>query len=104
MGIQAVLNIPLADTFKVRLGGEHKQRDGYLRNIGNLGDGRYGNKGMGNLDYWTFRASMVADLTPDLENYTIATYTKSKSNGTIPKVIEAFAGVNASGKMGRAHV
>ena len=96
-GVQAVLNIPLADTFKVRLGGEHKQRDGYLRNIGNLGDGRYGNKGMGNLDYWTFRASIVADLTPDLENYTVATYTKSKSNGTIPKVIEAFAGVNASG-------
>src|SRR3546814_13995018 len=43
--------------------------------------------------------------TPDLENYTIATYTKSKSNGTIPKVIEAFAGVNASGipfEIGRA--
>ncbi|MCT2400198.1 TonB-dependent receptor [Novosphingobium mangrovi (ex Huang et al. 2023)] len=97
LGVQAVLNIPLADTFKVRLGGEHKERDGYLRNIGNLGDGRYGSKGMGNLDYWTFRASVVADLTPDLENYTVATYTKSKSNGTIPKILDAYAGVLSSG-------
>lgn len=97
MGLQAVLNVPLAETFKLRLGGEHKVRDGYLKNVGNLGDGKYGSKGMGNLNYWTFRASMVADLTPDLENYTVATYTKSKSNGTIPKIIEAFPGVNASG-------
>lgn len=97
LGVQAVLNIPLADTFKIRLGGEHKERDGYLRNIGNLGDGKFDGKGMGNLDYWTFRASMVADLTPELENYTVATYTKSKSNGTIPKVFAGYPGVNASG-------
>lgn len=97
MGVQAVLNVPLSDTFKIRLGGERKKRDGYLKNIGNLGDGRYGNKGMGNLDYITLRLSALAELTPNLENYTVATYTHSKSNGVIPKVIEAFPSVYASG-------
>ena len=97
MGVQAVVNVPLSETFKVRLGMERRTRDGYLRNIGNLGDGLQDGKGMGNLDYWTFRASILAELTPDLENYTVATYTKSKSNGVIPKILAAYPGVLASG-------
>lgn len=101
-GVQAVLNVPLAETFKVRFGMERKLRDGFLRNIGNLGDGVDNGKGMGNVDYWTFRLSSVADLTPDLENYTIATYTKSENNGVIPKIIEAFPGVVASIGGGRS--
>lgn len=90
---QAVVNIPLADTFRVRIGGERNVRHGYLENVGNLGDGANGrNKGMADVDYWTGRLSIVADLTPDLENYTIASYTKTESNGAIPKVITCNPG------------
>ncbi|MEO6092613.1 MAG: TonB-dependent receptor [Novosphingobium sp.] len=88
---QAVLNIPLADTFKVRLGFDHMKRDGYLKNVGNFGDGKFGNHGMGDINYWAARGSIVADLTPDLENYTIFSYTHSQSNGVSPKITAAFA-------------
>ena len=93
--LQAVINVPLADTFKVRLGMDHMQRDGYLKNIGALGDGTQGNHGMGDVDYWAFRLSSVAELTPDLENYTIFTYGKSKSNGNIPKIISCSDSIAA---------
>lgn len=85
---QGVLNVPLAETFKVRLGVDRMVRDGYLKNIGTLGDGLHGDEGMGNVDYWAARLSIVADLTPDLENYTIASYTHSDSNGNIPRLID----------------
>ena len=92
-GLEGVVNMPLSDTFRVRLGGIWKERDGYLKNIGNVGDGRHGSKGMGNLNYHAFRASIVGDLTPDLENYTVISYSKSQNNGTVPKIIEGFPGV-----------
>lgn len=84
---QAVLNLPLADTFKVRFGLDRQVRDGYLKNIGTLGDGLNGDRGMGDIDYWAGRVSVLAELTPDLENYTIATYSHSDSNGVIPQLI-----------------
>lgn len=93
--LQAVLNVPLADTFKVRLGVDHMDRDGYLNNISALGDGARGNHGMGDVDYWAFRLSSVTEITPDLENYTIFTYGKSKSNGNIPKVISCSDSISS---------
>lgn len=83
--IQAVLNVPLADTFKVRLGVDRNKRDGYLKNAGRIGFGPFGDKG-GSVDYFAARLSVVADLTPDLENYLIASYSHSKSTGVLPKV------------------
>jgi len=79
--VQAVLNIPLADTFKVRLGVDRMKRDGYLRNRSGIGPSTFNNS-----DYWSFRGSVVADLTPNLENYLIFDYIKSDTNGSIPKV------------------
>jgi iron complex outermembrane receptor protein len=90
--VQAVVNIPVMDTLRVRFGLDRQTRDGYLRNIGAVGDGYYGNKGMGNVDYWAGRASIVADLTPNLENYTIISYTQTKSNGVIPKTWQCTNG------------
>jgi len=89
--LQAVVNIPVMDTLRVRLGFDRQIRDGYLRNAGRFGDGAFGNKGMGNTDYWAVRASAVADLTSNLENYTIISYTKTRSNGVSPKIISASA-------------
>jgi iron complex outermembrane receptor protein len=88
---QGVINIPLSDTFKIRAGVDHQDRHGYLKNAGNFGDGLYGKRGLGDVNYWAARLSMVADLTPDLENYTIFNYTHSQSNGVEPKIIAAFA-------------
>src|SRR5690606_37975925 len=86
--LQGVLNIPFADTFKVRLGFERQKRDGYINNRSGIGPKDYDD-----VDYWAFRAAIVADLTPDIENYLIARYSESKTNGTWNKIV----GVNATG-------
>ncbi|MBW8784361.1 MAG: TonB-dependent receptor [Novosphingobium sp.] len=88
--LQGVVNIPVSDSFKLRAGFDHMDRHGYLKNIGNFGDGHFGNRGLGDVNYWAGRVSAVLDISPDLENYTIATYTHSQSNGVIPKVTTAF--------------
>ena len=82
--VQGVLNVPLADTFKVRIGMDRNVRDGYLRNRSGIGPDR-----LGDANYIAARLSIVADLTPDLENYTIVTYSKTDTNGTIPKIVAA---------------
>ncbi len=80
--VQAVLNIPLADTFKVRFGLDRNKRDGYIRSFSGIGPDDYSN-----IDYTSARLSIVANLTPDLENYTVASYTKSDTHGTVPKLV-----------------
>ncbi|MBB4860847.1 iron complex outermembrane receptor protein [Novosphingobium chloroacetimidivorans] len=80
--VQAVLNVPLAETFKVRLGVDRQTREGYQKNHSGIGPDRFGD-----VDYWSFRASVVADLTPDLENYLIASYTRSDTSGTVPRIV-----------------
>jgi iron complex outermembrane receptor protein len=82
--VQGVLNIPLSETFRVRLGVDHQSRDGYLNN--NNGSGP---KRLGDVDYTGVRLSIVGDLTPDLENYTIATYNKSDNTGSVQKLVAA---------------
>ena len=79
--VEAVLNIPLSDTIKIRAGVDWNQRDGYLKNYSGVGPEEYRNR-----DYIAARLSILADLTPDLENYTIFSYGKSKSNGDTPKL------------------
>jgi len=82
--VQAVLNVPLSDTFRVRAAMDWNQRDGYLRNRSGIGPDR-----MGNTDYIAARLSIVGDLTPNLENYTIFSYSRSNTHGTLAKVIAA---------------
>lgn len=79
--VEAVLNAPLADTFKVRLAIDRNERDGYLHNRTDIGP-----KDFGNVNYFAARLSVVADLTPDLENYTIASYSRSDTHGIIQQV------------------
>ena len=86
--LRGVLNLPLSDTFKVRVGFERQKRDGYINNKSGIGPKDYDD-----VNYWAVRAAIVADLTPDLENYMIARYSESKTNGTWNKVV----GVNATG-------
>jgi iron complex outermembrane receptor protein len=71
-----VLNVPLSDTFKVRLGVDRNKRDGYMKNHSGLGADSYND-----VDYFYGRLSIVADLTPDLENYVVASYSNSFAHG-----------------------
>ncbi|MCP5401141.1 MAG: TonB-dependent receptor [Novosphingobium sp.] len=87
--VQAVLNVPLADTFKVRLGIDRNKRDGYITNHTDIGPKKFRDT-----NYIAARLSIVADLTPDLENYTIATYSRTDTNGDVPKL--AFCNQDAA--------
>ena len=59
MRVQAVLNIPLADTFKVRLGVERYKRDGYLRNVSGIGPDDFND-----VNYFAARLSILAAAPP----------------------------------------
>ncbi|MET0588590.1 MAG: TonB-dependent receptor [Novosphingobium sp.] len=84
--LQGVLNVPLADTFRARIGFDRMKRDGYLHNRANAGPDR-----MADTDYWAVRASVVAELTPDLENYIIGRYSKSETKGLSARLVAANA-------------
>ena len=73
---QGVINIPLTDWARLRLGLDTQERDGYLRNRSGVGPDR-----MADVDYTSFRASLVLDLTDQLENYTIFKMTDSETSG-----------------------
>jgi len=77
---EGVLNIPLADTFKIRFAVDRNKRDGYMKNHLANGTRTATKDDYANVDYFAARLSIVADLTPDLENYTIATYSNSFAN------------------------
>ena len=70
--IQGVINVPLSESVRLRLGVDHQSRDGYLKNISGVGP-----KDFGDINYTALRASAVVDVTPNLENYTIGTYSLS---------------------------
>ncbi|HEX7853718.1 MAG TPA: TonB-dependent receptor [Sphingobium sp.] len=80
--VQAVVNIPVMDTLRIRVGVDRQTRDGYIHNNSGVGPADFGD-----VDYTALRFSAVADLTPNLENYTIISYSKSHTNGTFQKLV-----------------
>lgn len=80
---QAVLNVPLSDTFKVRLGVDRMKRDGYIKNRAENASV----KDFNDTDYIYARLGILAELTPDLENYTVFHYSKSDTNGYSSRVV-----------------
>ncbi|HEY0960400.1 MAG TPA: TonB-dependent receptor [Novosphingobium sp.] len=79
---QAVINVPVSDTLRFRLGGDTMVRDGYLKNQSGLGPKDYNNT-----NYKYVRASMVWDITPDIENYTVFHYSDSNTHGYAGKIV-----------------
>ena len=79
--IQAVVNIPLSDSFKIRAGVDRNQRDGYINNLSGIGPSKFNN-----LNYWSVRLSALADLTPNLQNYTIFTWSKTDTTGMLGRI------------------
>jgi iron complex outermembrane receptor protein len=80
--VQAAINIPLSDVARLRVSMDHQDRNGYLVNNTGIGPRRFGD-----VDYTAGRASLVVDLMPNLENYTIASYSVSDNNGPLQKII-----------------
>src|SRR3546814_241496 len=56
--LQAVVNVPVTDTFKLRAGVDRNQRDGHLTNVTGIGAGH-----LGDTDYTSARLSLVWNLT-----------------------------------------
>ena len=80
--IQAVENLPINDNIRFRIGVDHQNRDGYLNNDTGVYPAR-----LGDVDYTDVRASLVIDITPNIENYTIASYLVSDTHGDVQKLI-----------------
>jgi iron complex outermembrane receptor protein len=74
--IQAVVNLPVAETLHLRFGVDRETRDGYTHNISGVGPTDFNN-----IDYTAARASVVWDITPELQNYSIFSYTNSTTHG-----------------------
>ena len=74
---QAVLNVPISDTFKIRLGIDRDKRDGYLINKSGIGPANFND-----VNYLAARLGILANITPNLENYALVTYTRSHDHGT----------------------
>jgi iron complex outermembrane recepter protein len=81
---QGVLNVPVNDNLRFRLGVDHQTREGYLNNTSGVGP-----RDFGDLNYTAVRASVVVDVTPDIENYTIGSYSYSNTHGQVQKLIAA---------------
>jgi iron complex outermembrane recepter protein len=74
--VQAVVNIPVSDTFRVRLGVDDKRREGHLNNVVDIGADK-----LGDVNYTAARGSLLWDITDNVENYTILQYVDSDSRG-----------------------
>jgi iron complex outermembrane receptor protein len=81
---QAVGNLPINDSFRVRAGVVRETREGYLTSNSGIGPSDFNN-----VNYTAARLSAVLDVLPNLENYTIFSYSSSHTNGDLGKLIAA---------------
>jgi iron complex outermembrane receptor protein len=90
--VQAAINAPLSDAVRFRIAADHQTRNGWIKNRSGIGADAFND-----VHYNAVRASLVVDVTPNLENYTIVSYSKSDTNGAIDKLVAADpTGLNAT--------
>jgi iron complex outermembrane receptor protein len=82
--LQGVINLPITSWARLRLGADYQKRDGYLHNVSGIGP-----KDFANVNYIALRGSLVLDVTPNLENYTIVSYLYSDNNGSPPQLFRS---------------
>jgi iron complex outermembrane receptor protein len=70
---QGALNVPISSTLRARFAFDQETRDGTLRIPASSG---IQSPDMNDVNYFSLRGSLVWDVLPNLENYTIATYTQ----------------------------
>lgn len=78
---QAIVNVPFSDSVRFRAGVDYNKRDGYIENTSGVGPDDFLD-----VDYVSGRASLVVDITANLENYTIGSYSRSDTNGQVPRL------------------
>jgi iron complex outermembrane receptor protein len=88
-GAQGVINLPLNDRVKFRLGFNYERQDGYLKNISGIGPDNFDN-----VNFIALRASALIDVTDTVQNYTILTYNRSDTNGFFEKTIACENGLS----------
>jgi iron complex outermembrane receptor protein len=76
--LQAVVNVPVNDQFRLRFGLDRYKRDGTLHNVSGIGPDDFND-----VNYTSARISALWDVTPELENYTVWQYSYSKTHGTV---------------------
>lgn len=81
--IEAVINVPISDSFRIRAGIDRNKRDGYIKNLGV--PSRFG-RDMASSDYIAARLSAVIEPGDAFENYIVGYYNKSKSTGSLPAI------------------
>jgi iron complex outermembrane receptor protein len=79
--LQGVVNLPVNEKIRLRAGFDQQTRDGYINNISGVGP-----KDFNNIDYVAGRLSLVVDVTDDIENYTVASFTRSDTNGPLEQI------------------
>ena len=89
--IEGVLNMPLSENIRARLAVSSETRGGFENNVTGIGPTEFEN-----IDYTAARLSLVVDITPNLENYTVGAYNLSVNNGLLP---QAFACNTAGGPL-----
>ena len=80
--VQGAVNLPLSDTFKVRIAAETNKRDGYMKNVSGIGPKDYNDR-----NYFAGRITLLAELTPTLTNTTIFHYSRSNTNGYAARIV-----------------
>jgi iron complex outermembrane recepter protein len=93
---QGALNLPLSDAFRIRLSFDRETRDGYVNNVSGVGPDRFNA-----IDYIAGRVSIVGDLTADLENYTILSYSRAKTSGDLGKITACNPSTNPANLFGQ---
>src|SRR3984957_6591087 len=89
--IEGVINMPLSENIRARLAVSSETRGGFENNVTGIGPTEFEN-----IDYTAARLSLVVDITPNLENYTVGSYNLSVNNGLLP---QAFACNTAGGPL-----
>jgi iron complex outermembrane receptor protein len=83
---QAVLNLPFSDNLRVRMGVDQETQRGYTENISDIGP-----HDLNNVNYLAARLSVDADITANIENYTIASFSHSNNNGNDTQLVACNA-------------
>ena len=78
-GLQGVINVPLGERARGRIAVDFQDRDGLTKDVGT-------GLRLEDRHYIAARGSLVVDLTPNLENYTIVNYTHSNNNGAAASI------------------
>jgi iron complex outermembrane receptor protein len=97
--VEAALNVPFSDWLRFRLSLDDQRRDGFLNNYTGIGPNHFGD-----VNYTAVRASLVADVTANLENYTIVSFSRSDTDSDAQKVVGCDAAVPLTGPLACAQL